>query len=124
MAQAQGFSVEGISSPHFHRTVVVIRARARLCWFLRVRGVVHELEEGVSSGVDNLLILLFNSFLQGVSRQVSTMDIANAGSDVVMPRGNTANHLCQSTLCFIVGESTQIELSNQNYCYVTPTSPE
>ena len=69
----------------------------------------------VISGTDSSVVLLSNTHQKLVmSPKLARVEVVNAGSDLVIPRGNTVPHPWPSTEVLVAAESIQIEVSDQN----------
>ena len=98
----------------FLRTVTVIRSRGRLSLLVRcLCAVFQSLKKGVSSDTDSLVALLLTYFVQAFHPKHNTVETCEL---------ITANHRWQSTARLLVDESMQIEVEDQNYGHVAPTS--
>ena len=85
---------------------------ARAC--LSVFGVFAD-REVVISGTDSSVVLLSNTHpSQVMSPKLERVEVVDAGSDLVIPRGNTVTHPWPSTEVLVAAESMQIEVSDQN----------
>ena len=69
-----------------------------------------------------LVVFAEHTLSAGHQPKVNRMKVVSTGSGLVVPRGNTAARLWQSTAELVADESMQIEVSGQNHDFVAPTS--
>ena len=85
-----------------------------LCWFGIAGGLFADTEK-VISGTDSSVVLLSNTHpSQVMSPKLERVEVVNAGSDLVIPRGSTVTHPWPSTEVPVAAESMQIDVSHQN----------